>query len=457
MRVVVCITAFALGVRAAGGQESEDRQRVPHVVSTVPADGAEGVDPNLDAIRVVFDMPMNSGGYSFTGGGPHFPQPTGTARWIDAYTCELPVRLKPNWDYRFGINGPQFKNFRSVWLEPAEPVTRHFKTGGVAGIHRSPKERRKSNLESFDALCDAMRRRYSYRELRGLDWETLFAEHRRDVVGAADVETWTRRAAAMLKAAGDVHLRLELDGVAYPTAVRNVRPNWSRDGLTALIPHLRQRSPNVLTATTDDGIGYVAIATWSTSATAEIQKVHDYLDEMASTRGLIIDVRPNSGGDESLAREIAAWFVKDRKVYAKHAFRRGPGPADFTPVRERVITPNAPPRRYAGPVAVLTGRANMSSCEAFLLMMKQADGATLIGERSYGSSGNPKPTFLPNGVVAYIPSWEAMTPDGTVFERKGIAPDIVVSSEGVDFSREDPVLATALRVLRASTADGASR
>ena len=92
----------------------------------------------------------------------------------------------------------------------------------------------------------------------------------------------------------------------------------------------------------------------------------------------------------------------------------------------------------------------MSSCEAFLLMMKQAPDARLVGERSYGSSGNPEAVFLPNGIKVMVPSWKALAPDGTCLEGKGIAPDIVVPSVGVDFNADDPVLRRALDLLRSS-------
>ena len=90
----------------------------------------------------------------------------------------------------------------------------------------------------------------------------------------------------------------------------------------------------------------------------------------------------------------------------------------------------------------------MSSCEAFLLMMKQVPGCKLVGERSYGSSGNPKPTDLGNGVTVFLSSWKAMRPDGTCFERKGIAPDFPVETTGTELLSRDPVLETALKLLR---------
>ncbi len=452
-RVLLSAVAVMWTLPAHGQQSDDDRTRAPRVQTVTPATGAEGVAPGSAEIHVRFDMPMSREGYSFVGSGPHFPQPTGAARWIDAYECVLPVKLKPSWVYRFGINSPRHKNFRSVWLVPVVPVACQFETAGVSAVKHTPDEQRRLNITSYDALCEAMRTRYSYLERLGLDWEAVFAAHRKEVVDAPDVQEWTRRAARMLSSAEDLHLLLELDGDKHATAVRSVTPNWNRASTNEAFPDMRDLGSGVAVARASDGIGYVLIGTWSNDAGAAVERLHTVFAEMVDAPGIVIDVRPNAGGSETLARKVAAWFVDKPRVYARHAFRRGPNSDDFTPERERTVKPNDADRRYRGPVVVLMGRANMSSCEAFLLMMKQAPNATLVGETSYGSSGNPKPAFLPNGVIAHIPSWKAMLPDGSTFEGRGIPPDVEIPSKGVDFAKRDPVLDAGLRLLRERAAN----
>jgi carboxyl-terminal processing protease len=102
------------------------------------------------------------------------------------------------------------------------------------------------------------------------------------------------------------------------------------------------------------------------------------------------------------------------------------------------------------------GVGNMSSCEAFLMMMKRVPDCTLVGSKSYGSSGNPKPHGLSNGVTVYLPSWKSMLPDGTEFEGKGIEPDVHVETTPDDFREKDPVLEAALEILRGSSDGEAS-
>jgi len=106
------------------------------------------------------------------------------------------------------------------------------------------------------------------------------------------------------------------------------------------------------------------------------------------------------------------------------------------------------------PVAVLTSRYVMSSNEYFVLMMRQAKDCTVVGQKTYGSSGNPRPHDLPNGVRIFLPSWQDLRPDGTCFEGEGLAPDVEVAAEPKDFGEKDPILERALTLLREKTKKG---
>ncbi len=86
-------------------------------------------------------------------------------------------------------------------------------------------------------------------------------------------------------------------------------------------------------------------------------------------------------------------------------------------------------------------------------MMKQVPRGTIDRGRLAGSSGNPQPHELGNGVTVFLPCWKAMLPDGTEFEGQGIQPDIPVSATARDFERGDAVLEAALTELRAAPRD----
>ncbi|MFH1918333.1 MAG: hypothetical protein ABIP48_00385 [Planctomycetota bacterium] len=73
-----------------------------------------------------------SAGFSWTGGGPRFPNiPGGKGpHWTeDRKTCVLPVELKPDSEYILGLNSPSHKNFQSAAGVPLEPILYKFATG----------------------------------------------------------------------------------------------------------------------------------------------------------------------------------------------------------------------------------------------------------------------------------------------------------------------------------------
>jgi len=101
----------------------------PKVVSLIPPNRATEVAPNLEEIRVTFDVPMTRG-YSWTGAGDHYPAGTGNnPYWIDDYTCVLPVALKPDHQYNLGINSVSAVNFQSAdGGVPCDPLEYTFTT-----------------------------------------------------------------------------------------------------------------------------------------------------------------------------------------------------------------------------------------------------------------------------------------------------------------------------------------
>jgi len=116
-----------------GADRKERRKvRVPRITAMAPKNGAKDVSPDLDELRVTFDMPMG-GGFSWTGGGEDYPEGEGKPRWSeDAQACTRPVRLSPGWDYRLGLNSPSHNNFQSRWGVPLPPVVWTFSTTGQA-------------------------------------------------------------------------------------------------------------------------------------------------------------------------------------------------------------------------------------------------------------------------------------------------------------------------------------
>lgn len=415
----------------------------PKVVETVPRNGDLNVDPDLQELRFVFDQDMDAGGYSICGGGPLFPKTVGRPRWADSRTLVMRVQLAADHEYRLSINCSAAQKCRNVAGESAVPYPVQFRTA-AANDATQPATGSQGNAQAAARLREAIETQYSYRDLRGVDWAGLFAEHTSALEGAKNPAAFAEAAAKLLAHARDMHIWIEVADTTVQPFKRDIVRNYNLDTLAKVVPAFQKRSAVVYTGRFENGVGYVRIDSWDSKHTRALEQVYVALGELAGARGLVIDVRPNGGGAELLAGEFAGCFIDKPVVYAKHVYRDADAPSEFGPLQERILEPSKLRPKYRGKVAVLMGPANMSSCEAFLLMMKQMPGCKLVGATSYGSSGNPKPVDLGNGVTVYLPSWKALRPDGTCFEGQGIAPDFAVKATPVELEAADPVLQAAV-------------
>ncbi len=452
VRIWIVIVPLALGLVSTAVSAP------PRVVKAEPDNGDVGVDPGLKEIRVTFDQAMSRGGMSVVGGGESYPV-QGKPRWLTSRTISLSVRLEPDHDYWLSINNDRFRNFTNRKGESAVPYPIAFRTGGAGSTTSATSDggaaqlTEKENRKAVNLLRAALRNHYSYYDRLGIDWSDLLIKQSDSLVSAKTPQEFARTAGMLLARAEDKHLWFRVDGQTIPSYVNPSVPNADFRSLPNLVPGWRIRCRGVASGRWDDGIGYLLINSWDGSNDALVKTVLQVLDEMRDALALVIDVRGNGGGSEPLAQQVAGCFIDTPRLYAKHVIRDPGSPGGFAAPHDRWLEPNEGGPAYRGRIAVLTGPAVLSSCEAFLLMMKQVPGAVLVGGTSQGASGNPQPYDLGNGVVVFLPSWKAMTPDGREFEGEGITPDIEVKVEARDFAASDPVLDAALAHLRQTTTE----
>jgi outer membrane lipoprotein-sorting protein len=126
-RVFLVSVFFLLIVGIACAQEDS---KPPRVVSTVPENGSQDVDPSIKEISVTFNEEMTDGNWSWVYEDQGtFPQIIGQAYYSDNNTKNiLPVKLEPNKAYVIWINSADYKNFKNKKGIPAVPFKFTFKT-----------------------------------------------------------------------------------------------------------------------------------------------------------------------------------------------------------------------------------------------------------------------------------------------------------------------------------------
>lgn len=303
------------------------------------------------------------------------------------------------------------------------------------------------SLEAFDAVWKAFDEEYPLFTLKPeVDWAELGERNR--PLAAAATSTYETGAvlASLLQPLQDLHVWVRVGGefVSMSYRPRPLNASWAgSEKLTGPFVNTRR---GLAWARTKDDLGYLnvyALSDWNLQC-----EFDQALESLADSWGLVIDLRFNGGGDELLARKLAGRFLDETRVYSTNRYRAGPGHDELGPLLERPCEPRGP-WRYEAPVVVLTGQRTMSSAESLVLMLAQCPQVTTLGDRSAGSSANPRLLELPGDIAVNLPRWLDMDPEQRPIDGQGVAPDVPLETGDDDFDEQhDAVLAAALERLR---------
>ncbi len=299
----------------------------------------------------------------------------------------------------------------------------------------------------FDEVWEAFDKEYAnFTLLPKLKWDKLGQEHRKQVSRAETVFDAAAVLADMLANLEDLHVWVKAGEDWLPGYQRERPQNGSWEGSLGQLASSTEAGDNLTYGRTSDGIGYLNVSGLSDEKLPA--QVDAALDELADTWALVVDLRFNGGGGEDLAQAIAGRFLDQERIYSKNRYRSGPDHDDLGPVLDRSAGPRGP-WRYESPVVALWGQKTMSSAESMALMLAQCPQVTTMGDRTAGSSANPRRLEFECGIVVNLPRWHDMDPDGKPIEHAGIQPAVRIDFRPEDFAdSKDPVLEAAFERLR---------
>jgi C-terminal processing protease CtpA/Prc len=227
----------------------------------------------------------------------------------------------------------------------------------------------------------------------------------------------------------------------------------------------------------NNNIAYVALNSFSNPKIDTL--FENLLPSLDKSKGIIIDLRYNGGGDDGIAFNILKHFIKDTiLVGASSTIRR------FNPYQKAIgryvqvaDTTGHPDKRDAwllyhdyaiydspgiwqskieksikkisAPVVILTGIHTASAAEDFVIAADNQKHIVQIGEPTNGSTGMPYTFNMPGGGSARICVKKDMYPDGREFVGYGIQPDIKIAPTVNDYlENKDVVLEAALKYFK---------
>ncbi len=203
------------------------------------------------------------------------------------------------------------------------------------------------------------------------------------------------------------------------------------------------RIPAIEARTMGD-LGYLHILTFPQLSLAEevADELHNFKEE--GVRGLMLDLRGNSGGRLDVGTQIAEMFLPEGTPIYRQTTRRGQ-----TTTKTSASRPG-----WGGPLVVLVDDATASMGEILASAIQEYGVARVVGTTSSGSVAGSVVFPLSDGSALQITTLRIDSGKGRVLNNIGVQPDIEVelTPENVQ-EGADPQLDAAMRQLRTDIAN----
>jgi C-terminal peptidase prc len=258
----------------------------------------------------------------------------------------------------------------------------------------------------------------------------------REEIGSSTPQAARSRAVALL-----------LDGTANTSVQVGWRTIADKEQSTSFRRQWRQRN-FVLQINQRGNRAVVVIDAFTWAITRDF--AHALKEKLRHTRGIVLDLRNNGGGDAEAMAGIASYFLPVATKIGQFTNRSG----NVALSLETGAPPSLGADRIAGSkvlLLVLTSNRTSSAAEIFVAALKEAHRATVIGGETCGCVLAIRARHaLPDGGELDISELDYRTAKGVRLEGRGLLPDESIPLERRDlYSGHDRVLELALAKLKA--------
>lgn len=307
-------------------------------------------------------------------------------------------------------------------------------------------------VANFEHLWSDVKSRYSYFELKAIDWDSIYSVFRPKVTSDTDDKKLFKILGDMLYELRDGHVNLT------STFDRSRNWNWYLDYEPnfneTIVERNYLRKTHFITGPLKnqliDSVLYVYYASFGDKISNG--NLNELVGRASGLKGVIVDVRSNGGGSLSNAWLLASCFAQDKVVYARERVKIGPKENDFSQWSDMILKPKDG-KRFEGPVVLLCNRQCYSAASFFAQMMRTLPNVTLIGDQTGGGGGVPASGEMLNGWRYRMSVTQTVTPDGIHIEP-GVPVDVKISLDPADERKgKDTMIEKALEIILSGHSD----
>ena len=206
----------------------------------------------------------------------------------------------------------------------------------------------------------------------------------------------------------------DIQAPAQDTQVTLTRPSTGQSWTVILQPTFYAPPPTVTARALANSLAYIHLAGFSPDAGTQVERAIQGLHLGNNLRGIILDLRSNSGGSPEGDAGLLGAFVHG-KIWSYDIDQNGKRIANHTN--------DAIPLLHQ-PLVVLTDRRCVSACDAFTGAIRDLGLGKIVGARTGGKVAGPASGYLLNdGSALGIPSMSEVGADGEIIDGIGVAPD----------------------------------
>lgn len=298
-------------------------------------------------------------------------------------------------------------------------------------------------LVNFDYLWNEVDKKYSYFELKNINWQTIRDTLRPQLNNKSSEFELFDKLAAMLNSLRDDHVNLvsPFNVSVYNLELQKPANFNARTLQEFYVPNGWRTGPFYHDFLADGQVGYVRYASFLSNFSG--QQLDFVLQRYKDTKGLILDLRSNGGGSVFNVPLILSRFTTDRVLAGYTITRNGPNHNDFSRRENFFITPDGTVK-YLKPVFVLIDRGSYSATTFFAVLSLALPNLTLMGDTTGGGGGLPNGGQLPNGWTYRFSISQLLDLFGNNYAEDGVPPQIPVSFDWSDLTK-DEILERALQ------------